>query len=208
MTGSNQAYSVGGIRYPRPFKIRRLGHFGFNLSDLDKGIDFYGRLLGFRMTEDLDLSKVPELSGQLAGLRDPRLIFMTHGTDHHAFLIAHRSLGAIFGDDAAAKDITLNQITWQVSTLEEVVQAEDYFRQRGLVDPRGRFGELAALEHADDDAGAALLFGSATLDGKLHGFPSFKAIIGLAAGMMSPGPQFDRFAAGGTLPSDGMMTSG
>src|SRR5579863_7073733 len=29
MSGNGQRYDVGGILLPRPFKIRRLGHFGF-----------------------------------------------------------------------------------------------------------------------------------------------------------------------------------
>ena len=28
------SYDIGGVRYPQPFKIRRLGHFGFNVADL------------------------------------------------------------------------------------------------------------------------------------------------------------------------------
>lgn len=124
---SQTMYDVGGIRYPRPFRIRRLGHFGFNLANLDAGLDFYGRQLGFRLTDEMTLGKLlPEAA---AGMEDDRLFFMTHNTDHHSFLLAHRSLGAMFGDDAGSKDITLSQITWQVGTLEEVVRAAEYFGQ-------------------------------------------------------------------------------
>ena len=42
-------YDIGGLRYSQPFKIRRLGHFGFNVADLQGGIDFYSKLLGFRI---------------------------------------------------------------------------------------------------------------------------------------------------------------
>ncbi|TWT12918.1 VOC family protein [Reyranella sp. CPCC 100927] len=125
---ANGSYTVGGVRYPRPFKIRRLGHFGFNLGALEKGLDFYGRLLGFRVTDELDFSKIPGLEDQARSLDDPRLFFMTHGPDHHALLLAHRSLGAMFGDDAVSRDVTVNQITWQVGSMEEVFQAADYFR--------------------------------------------------------------------------------
>jgi catechol 2,3-dioxygenase-like lactoylglutathione lyase family enzyme len=122
-------YDVGGIAYPRPFKIRRLGHFGFNVADMPGGIDFYSRLLGFRITDERDLSKVPGREEMVKRLEDPRIIFMSHNSDHHAFLLAHKSLGAIFGDDATSKDITVNQITWQVGTLDEVFAAADYFRE-------------------------------------------------------------------------------
>jgi catechol 2,3-dioxygenase-like lactoylglutathione lyase family enzyme len=124
---SQTLYDVGGILYPRPFRIRRLGHFGFNLANLDAGLKFYGETMGFRLADETTLNKL--LPGAGDGMEDDRLFFMTHNTDHHAFLLAHRSLGAMFGDDAGSKDITLSQITWQVGTLEEVVRAVDYFNQ-------------------------------------------------------------------------------
>lgn len=123
-------YDIGGVRYPRPFKIRRLGHFGFNVADIDAGVDFYARLLGLRITDTRDLKKIPGREEMASRLDDGRLVFMSHNSDHHAFLLAHKSLGAMFGDDAISKDITLNQITWQVSTMEEVFVAADYFRDK------------------------------------------------------------------------------
>ena len=124
------SYDIGGVRYPQPFKIRRLGHFGFNVPDLEAGIDFYARLLGFRITDTRDFSKVPGREEMAKRMQDPRIVFMSHNSDHHAFLLAHKSLGAIFGDDAVSKDVTVNQITWQVGTLDEVFAAADYFRDR------------------------------------------------------------------------------
>lgn len=130
-TGKTAAtYDVGGVRYPRPFKIRRLGHFGFNVGDLGQGLDFYSRLLGFRITDTRDFSKVPGREEMAKRMQDPRIVFMSHNSDHHAFLLAHKSLGAIFGDDAVSRDVTVNQITWQVGTMDEVFAAADYFRDR------------------------------------------------------------------------------
>src|SRR6266404_5350964 len=129
MSALQASYDVGGVAYPRPFKIRRLGHFGFNVADMNGGIDFYSRLLGFRITDDRDLSKSPGREEMVKKLTDPRIIFMSHNSDHPACLLAHKSLGAIFGDDATSKDITVNQITWQVGTLDEVFAAADYFRE-------------------------------------------------------------------------------
>jgi len=34
MNTATETYDVGGVTYPRPFKIRRLGHFGFNVEKL------------------------------------------------------------------------------------------------------------------------------------------------------------------------------
>jgi catechol 2,3-dioxygenase-like lactoylglutathione lyase family enzyme len=132
MHKSNGLYNVGGVLLPRPFKIRRLGHFGFNLSQLEEGVRFYTRLLGFRLTDEFNLSKVPELQKMMAHLQDPRLFFTSHGSDHHALLLAHKSLGTMFGDDAVSPDITVNQITWQLGTLEEVVNAYQFLKEKGI----------------------------------------------------------------------------
>ena len=50
-----QGYQVGGVRMARPFKIRRFGHFGFNVEDLDAAASFYTDELGFRITDDMNL---------------------------------------------------------------------------------------------------------------------------------------------------------
>ena len=39
-------FNVGGILLNQPFKIRRLGHFGFNVVDITERLRFYTELLG------------------------------------------------------------------------------------------------------------------------------------------------------------------
>ena len=128
----NGRYNVGGVLYPRPFKIRRLGHFGFNLANLKEGVEFYNKLLGFKLTDEFDLAQIPALTEIAKKMGDSRLFFTTYGSDHHALLLAHKSLGSLFGDDKGSPDITVNQITWQVGTLEEVVGATQFFREKGV----------------------------------------------------------------------------
>ncbi|HTW87669.1 MAG TPA: VOC family protein [Candidatus Binataceae bacterium] len=131
MANSSAKFNVGGVMLPVPFKIRRLGHFGFNLDNLNAGIDFYTRLLGFRVVDEIDLSKVPGIGEKMKNSPDPRIIFTNYGGDHHAMVLAHRSLGAAFGD-APADDITSNQITWQLGTLQEVVKAAEFLRAKEI----------------------------------------------------------------------------
>jgi catechol 2,3-dioxygenase-like lactoylglutathione lyase family enzyme len=128
-------YDVGGVLLPRPFKIRRLGHIGLNLERLDDAITFYTDVLGFRITDDLNMfDKVPDEARQFVEeiIADPRLIFTSNSSDHHALLLAHRTFGTLNGNDRKAKDITFSQITWQVGSLLEVVDAEAYLRERGV----------------------------------------------------------------------------
>ena len=56
MSTNGHRYSVGGILLERPFKIRRLGHFGFNVADIEKARHFYGDLLGFTVSDKADFS--------------------------------------------------------------------------------------------------------------------------------------------------------
>src|SRR5207237_1945076 len=65
-----QQYNVGGILLPRPFKVRRLGHFGFNADKVAEGLEFYNGLLGFKISDELDFAKVPGFPEQVKTLGD------------------------------------------------------------------------------------------------------------------------------------------
>lgn len=129
MANSSGKFNVGGVMLPVPFKIRRLGHFGFNLNNLNAGVEFYTKMLGFRMVDELDLSKIPFVAERMKNSPDPRIIFTNYGGDHHAMVLAHRSLGGAFGDPVP-EDVDTNQITWQLGTLAEVVNAANFLRDR------------------------------------------------------------------------------
>ena len=59
MYANGKRYNVGGVMLERPFKIRRLGHFGFNLDKIEEGREFYGDLLGFKVSDLADFSRAP-----------------------------------------------------------------------------------------------------------------------------------------------------
>src|SRR5882672_5234600 len=119
MTTDHTRYNVEGILLARPFKIRRLGHFGIDLHDMEAGLRFYVQDLGFRITDVLDLVAIPGAAQLIAGVEDPRLYFTSHGSDHHALLLNHRLISERMS--AASGEVTVNQITWQVGSLREVV---------------------------------------------------------------------------------------
>ena len=126
MSAVHEHYNVGGVHLPRPFKVRRLGHFGFNVEKLPEGREFYGDLLGFAASDTLDFSHAPWFPKDKE-IGDPRGYFMRYGTDHHAFVLFPKRVMDHRADRKFAPEVTINQITWQCGSLREIVEAHDYF---------------------------------------------------------------------------------
>ena len=135
MAASNSKFNVGGVLLNQPFKIRRLGHFGFNLSNMEDGVHFYIDLLGFRISDVMDYSRRAKDPAQVAGLGDPNGYFTRYGTDHHAMVLFPKRVRDALGR-SEQPGITVNQITWQVGSLEEVGNAIKWFNERGIKQQR------------------------------------------------------------------------
>ena len=130
MAMAEQQHEIGGVRWPRPFRIRRLGHFGVNVADPEKSKDFYCRLLGFRISDPLDFA--PRLPEEKRGAVGPTLgYFARHGTDHHSFVFFPKGAYQAMNPWATRPQGTVNQITWQVGSLQEISDAFDWFSARG-----------------------------------------------------------------------------
>ncbi len=127
---ATEEFLVGGVRMPRPFRIRRLGHFGVNVMDPERSKDFYCRLLGFRVSDPIDFrERVPEDRRDKVG---PTVgYFSRHGTDHHSFVFFPRRTIEAIRPSARTQAGTVNQITWQCGSLQEVSDAFDWFTRRG-----------------------------------------------------------------------------
>ncbi|MBI4527234.1 MAG: VOC family protein [Deltaproteobacteria bacterium] len=130
---AERKFNVGGILLPQPFKIRRLGHFGFNLVHMEEGVRFYTDILGFRVSDNNDFSRRATSPDQLAGLGDPKGYFTRYGTDHHALVLFNKRVRDALDTTGRFKPgITINQITWQVGSLQEVANAIKWFQEEGV----------------------------------------------------------------------------
>ena len=126
-------YDVGGVLLDRPFKIRRLGHFGVNVDNVEAALHFYSDLLGFMVSDEIDFGArmTPEQRAQLGPNASTRGYFTRYGTDHHAFVLFPRKVfSGMMGEEP--DEITLNQITWQVGSLAEVVEGSRFFDESGV----------------------------------------------------------------------------
>ncbi len=125
---TGKKFNVGGVLLDRPFKIRRLGHFGFNVRNFDACIRFYSDLLGFALSDSLDFSPRVEDKEALKDFETTTGWFMRHGGDHHSFVLFPRPVLDHIGGRSSRPDMTVNQITWQVGSLREVAEAENWLR--------------------------------------------------------------------------------
>lgn len=125
-------YNVGGVILERPFKIRRLGHFGFNNVKMEESLRFYTELLGFRISDVLDFAaRVPDPK-VLEGMGDPKGYFTHHGGDHHSFVLFNKLVREALDTQRKFRPgITINQITWQCGSLQEIVAATDWIKEQG-----------------------------------------------------------------------------
>jgi catechol 2,3-dioxygenase-like lactoylglutathione lyase family enzyme len=135
MSSANGKFNVGGVLLDQPFKIRRLGHFGFNLTNMEDGVRFYVDLLGFRISDIMDYSRRAKDPAQVAGLGDPNGYFTRYGNDHHAMVLFPKRVRDALGRHEHP-GVTVNQITWQVGSLSEVGNAIQWFNERGIKQQR------------------------------------------------------------------------
>ena len=122
-------FNVGGVELARPFKIRRLGHFGVNAYDVEKSLHFYRDVLGFKVSDTIDFGRI--LGEEAAGLGSGIGYFLHHGTDHHSHVIFPRriydAMGVKRSGRVVAPEVTINQLTWQVGSMQEVNDAIRWF---------------------------------------------------------------------------------
>jgi catechol 2,3-dioxygenase-like lactoylglutathione lyase family enzyme len=134
MTVGANEYEVGGVRLKRPFRIRRLGHFQFMSENMRDSLHFYQRLLGFRLSDTLELSgRLPaewRTPLKLAELGDTKIYFNRHGSDHHSFVLGSARVRRLLRNDKAK--VTVSQIAWQVGSLREVAQGHSWFDSKGI----------------------------------------------------------------------------
>lgn len=126
-------YDVGGIKLPRPFRLRRIGHIGINCDRVDAALEFYTKRLGLRISDPINFGQrlPPDQQKQHPYHTG---YFLRHGTDHHSFVIFPRSTFEAFGVLRGGRPdsrVTTNQITWQVGSLRETVEGDIYLREHG-----------------------------------------------------------------------------
>ena len=123
-------FNVGGVMLDRPFQIRRLGHFGLDVNDMEVTLPFYTDMFGLKIADPINfgIRLPPEEQGKHGSGFG---YFMRHGTDHHSFVLFPRRIRKQMLKNYPDK-ITINQITWQVGSLREVVEGSTWLKETGI----------------------------------------------------------------------------
>src|SRR5471032_1438622 len=130
---SAATYDVGGVLLERPFKIRRLGHYGLNAMKMEDCLRFYTEDLGYRVSDTRDFSLRADKPEDVAAFGDPGGYFMRHGTDHHSFVLFNKRVREYLDKlRRFAPGVVMNQISWQVGSLAEVVNGSAWQAKNGM----------------------------------------------------------------------------
>jgi catechol-2,3-dioxygenase len=157
-----------------PFKIRRLGHVVLQVSDLERSMNFYTQILGFKVSDVYSEDMQP---GGFA--------FLRCNTDHHSIALVGAGAGQ-------SKHIELHHIAFEVGTLEEVFRVRDRLRKHEVpitFDGRRRAGCQISVEFLDPDRHCLEIYwgldqiGS---DGHVRPASEWKGIRGLEEAVANP----------------------
>jgi catechol 2,3-dioxygenase-like lactoylglutathione lyase family enzyme len=119
-----------------PFSIAKIGHVVLMAQDLEKSVDFYTRVLGFRVSDVYPATMVPG-----------RMVFMRCASDHHGVAL-------VGGAKGPGNSNELNHMAFEVATLDEVFRARDHLEAEGVkitYAGRRRAGCQVAVEFLDPD---------------------------------------------------------
>lgn len=104
-----EKFDVGGVLLDRPFKARRLSHFGFETEKPEETLEFYTRLIGFRLSD-------PSGGGG----------FLRCMTDHHSLVLSKPR------PNPYNPEMTINQITWHISSLKELADGAAWMLKQNI----------------------------------------------------------------------------
>jgi catechol 2,3-dioxygenase-like lactoylglutathione lyase family enzyme len=119
-----------------PFHIGKIGHVVLQVQDIERSVNFYTQILGFKISDIYAEDMMPG-----------GMVFLRCNADHHGVALVGVATGP-------AQNIELNHVAFEVATLEEVVRVRDHLRAHKVpidFEGRRRAGCQLAVEFRDPD---------------------------------------------------------
>ena len=119
-----------------PFNIAKIGHVVLKVTNLKLSVEFYTKVLGFRVSDVYPESMMP---GQM--------VFMRCNNDHHGVALVGNA-------PHASKNIEMHHLAFEVNTIDEVLKAREHLKAHNVpiqFEGRRRAGIQVAVEFLDPD---------------------------------------------------------
>ncbi|HIM20259.1 MAG TPA: hypothetical protein EYM28_06625 [Rhodospirillales bacterium] len=119
-----------------PFCITKIGHVVLKVKDLERSVDFYTQILGFRVSDVYPENMMPG-----------RMVFMRCNRDHHGVAL-------VGGASGNSSNTELHHMAFEVSTIDEVFKARNHLIKNNVqiqFEGRRRAGAQVAVEFLDPD---------------------------------------------------------
>jgi catechol 2,3-dioxygenase-like lactoylglutathione lyase family enzyme len=116
-----------------PIKIKKLGHFVYEVSDIDRSTRFWTELLGFHVTDR----------------NEQGFVFLRNATDHHTIALVPGK-----HDRRATDGNAVHHLAMEVDDVEDLFRARDFLKARGielLYEGRRGPGGNPGIEFRDPD---------------------------------------------------------
>jgi len=119
-----------------PFRVTKIGHVVLNVTDIERSLDFYTRVMGFEVSDVYPDSMMPG-----------RMAFLRFSEDHHGIAL-------VGGAEGQSRSRELHHMAFEVATLDEVFRARAHLEEHGVkiaYEGRRRAGVQIAVEFSDPD---------------------------------------------------------
>jgi catechol 2,3-dioxygenase-like lactoylglutathione lyase family enzyme len=120
-----------------PFNITKIGHVVLVVSDLERSVEFYTQILGFRVSDVYPDTMMPG-----------RMVFMRCNADHHGVALVGQ------GQGEQSHHIELHHMAFEVASIDEVFRAREHLKKHNVeidFEGRRRAGVQVAVEFRDPD---------------------------------------------------------
>jgi catechol 2,3-dioxygenase-like lactoylglutathione lyase family enzyme len=119
-----------------PFDIKKIGHVVLMVTDMERSVEFYTRILGFRVSDVYPEEMVPG-----------GMVFLRMNTDHHGVAL-------VGGRKDQPANAELHHMAFEVASLDEVLRAREHLKMHDVAidfEGRRRAGCQIAVEFLDPD---------------------------------------------------------
>jgi catechol 2,3-dioxygenase-like lactoylglutathione lyase family enzyme len=120
---------------PTPIKVKKLGHFVYEVSDIERSTRFWTELLGF----------------QFSDRNEPGMIFLHNATDHHSIALVPSKHKQLASPDSGLR---FHHLAMEVDDVDALFKARAYLRDHGIpITYEGRRGPGGniGIEFTDPD---------------------------------------------------------